>query len=289
MKLKDLAEQFYDLHVMANNAPTQQKAVREQLRNWILPHLGDREVDELTAFDVVKFKAAMQKRKLAPATVNLRLKTLSKMLQCGRAWKLTSVVIDFDYLPVAQKDAEFFSEAQLIRIFRVALGAPWDGMVRIALHTGMRIGELRGLQWDDIDFPAKQLRVRRAAASHFTELRTPKSRKPRTVALNDQALLVLGTLPHLGPFVFTLDGALLSYDRAYHALQRILAAAEIKGEYGWHSFRHSFGSHIAMSGESLRTLQDLMGHANLSTTMRYAHLSPGAGAEAVGVLNKIKT
>src|SRR4051794_10883548 len=62
--------------------------------------------------------------------------------------------------------------------------------------------------------------------------------------------------------------------------------SERKGRIGWHDLRHTYGGHLAMQGVPLKVIQELMGHATIDMTMRYAHLSPDARREAVGVLDR---
>jgi integrase len=61
--------------------------------------------------------------------------------------------------------------------------------------------------------------------------------------------------------------------------------SEREGRIGWHDPRHTYGSHLAMRGVPLKVIQELMGHATIDMTMRYAHLSPDTRREAVGVLD----
>jgi integrase len=59
-----------------------------------------------------------------------------------------------------------------------------------------------------------------------------------------------------------------------------------EGRIGWHDLRHTYGSHLAMKRVPLKVIQELMGHATIEMTMRYAHLSPDTRREAVGVLDR---
>jgi len=68
---------------------------------------------------------------------------------------------------------------------------------------------------------------------------------------------------------------------------RLWRAAEAAGlgRIGWHVLRHSFASHLVMRGAVIKQVQELLGHADIKMTMRYAHLSPEARREAVALLD----
>ncbi|HYO69012.1 MAG TPA: tyrosine-type recombinase/integrase, partial [Archangium sp.] len=72
-------------------------------------------------------------------------------------------------------------------------------------------------------------------------------------------------------------------------VRRALHGAGISREHGgigWHDMRHTYGSHLAMRGVALKVIQELMGHATIEMTMRYAHLSPEARESAVQELDR---
>lgn len=92
-----------------------------------------------------------------------------------------------------------------------------------------------------------------------------------------------------GPYVFCEEnGGRLTPGKMGAPLRRALRAAGITrevGRIGWHDLRHTYGSHLAMKGVPLRVIQELMGHATIGMTERYAHLSPDINHEAVKVLD----
>lgn len=66
---------------------------------------------------------------------------------------------------------------------------------------------------------------------------------------------------------------------------RVSGISRAEGIIGWQDMRHTYGSHLAMRGVPLKVIQELMGHASLEMTMRYAHLSPDVKSRAVQVLD----
>ncbi len=77
---------------------------------------------------------------------------------------------------------------------------------------------------------------------------------------------------------------MLKKNECKHPLWRACRRAGLR-RIGWHVLRHTFASHLVMRGVPLKAVQELMGHATIDMTMRYAHLSPHVAREAVKVLD----
>ena len=147
-----------------------------------------------------------------------------------------------------------------------------EAEVLVALHSGMRRSEQYvtrdcpdgGLKWPHIDFQAKIITLPRS-----------KNGEKRHVQMNS---LLHGTLQKLknssdSPYVFPVKPPDEWFPEACNK-------ARIP-DFTWHSLRHTYASRLVMAGVDLRSVQELLGHKTISTTMRYAHLAPGHLAEAV--------
>jgi integrase len=143
-------------------------------------------------------------------------------------------------------------------------------MIVLARHTGLRMGELLGLQWRDIDLKVGRLTVRRACVRG--EIVTPKSGKARELRLNANAIAALQSLPRGALWVFSTTRGICS--RSASASGRCGGRARRRGwrRIGWHALRHTFAGHLVMRGAPLKVVQELLGHAMIEMTMRYAHL-----------------
>ena len=150
-------------------------------------------------------------------------------------------------------------------------------MVICSLKTGLRRGELFDLEWQDINFDSKVLTVR---AEHA------KSSKTRHVPLSQTALKTLknwkkqADLNHARVFP-AADGERLTTVKT--AWNNLLNAASIT-DFRWHDMRHDFASQLVMKGVPLNTVRELCGHADINTTLRYAHLAPDHKADAIKLL-----
>lgn len=150
-------------------------------------------------------------------------------------------------------------------------------LVRLALHTGLRFGELTSLRWTDVDLVAAILTVRGEEA---------KSDKTRYVPLNTTAVAVLKTWSRCttsDALVFPGaddDTEIVDIKTTWKPL---LKAAKISA-FRFHDLRHTFASRLVMAGVDLNTVRELLGHADIKMTLRYAHLAPEHKAAAVAKL-----
>jgi site-specific recombinase XerD len=81
-----------------------------------------------------------------------------------------------------------------------------------------------------------------------------------------------------------LDGQMLTKNQCRRPLYDVCKRASLR-QIGWHVLRHTFASHLVMRGVPIRVVQELLGHRDIKTTMRYAHLSPQSRRDAVALLD----
>jgi len=157
-----------------------------------------------------------------------------------------------------------------------------------AIATGMRAGELAGLEWPDVDLDRRLIMVQRSFKG------PTKSGHARPVPILDSLLSDLRAwrLRHPGRLVFTnRDGHML--DKSARAFQEILhrvldragfpsetkANGRVRRYVTFHGLRHTFASHWMMNGGDVFKLQQILGHQSMAMTLRYAHLAPHAFAD----------
>lgn len=282
-RFSKFAEEFLETYAEANNKPSEVASKRVSLKNHLVPVFGKKRLDEIGARDVEAYKAMKLKEGLSPKTVNNQLAVLGRMLRIARRWELVEKVPEITLLRVQPQEFDFLDFEEDERLIEGA-DPEWRPMVTLALRTGLRQGELRALRWEDVDLKAGRLVVRRAAWKD--RIGTPKSGRSREVPLSDQALAALRGHRHLkGDLVFSSeDGGMLTAKSCKWPLWRACRRAGLR-RVGWHVLRHTFASHLVMRGAPLKAVQELLGHADIKMTMRYAHLSPDARREAVRLLD----
>ena len=147
-------------------------------------------------------------------------------------------------------------------------------MLLLALNTGLRRGELFNLCWGDVNLQTCTLTI----AGHRA-----KSGQTLHIPLNDEAVSALREwkTADTGLVFPGKDGKPL--DNVRKSWETVLEAAKITG-FRFHDLRHTFASKLVMAGVDLNTVRELLGHADLKMTLRYAHLAPEHKADAVARL-----
>jgi integrase len=275
------------------------------------PPLGDTPVTDVIEADVEQLVNRMLRAGLAPKTVRNVVGTLHSVM--GRAVKDKYIernpvgLAELPRVPRSRK-LRFLSHAELERVLaaappdddeeiansfpvRAKYGGPqavrdWWPVVRLliltAAMTGMRLGELLGLRWSDLDWAAMKVRVREGfVRGRFDD---PKSvRGSRGIPLASR--LVAELEEHHRSTVWNADNDLvLAHPHTGRPLDRVRLGLHYKAALKRadvrpvriHDLRHTFGTTVAASGKiSLRTLQEWMGHEDIRTTQIYADYMPG--------------
>ena len=148
----------------------------------------------------------------------------------------------------------------------------------LTINTGLRRGEVFNLQWMNVNYESKILTIEGA---------TSKSGETRHIPLNNESIKILKQWQKQTKdtkFVFPAkDGQRL--DNIKSAWTTIMRATKIN-DFRFHDLPHSFAFKLVMKGVPLNTIRELLGHADLKTTLRYAHLAPDHKADAVALLNQ---
>ena len=274
----DLAERYLEEHVEARLKPRTQASVRGVLSRHILPALGKLPLEAVERSHVVELHRKLSDR---PVTANRAVKVLSHMYRLAEGWGLASEGFNpcrsVEKFPERSRE-RFLTDLEFDRLGQTLDEALDSGAVSplavAAIHllmlTGCRKSEILTLRWTDIDPEAGELRLADAKSG------------PRTVQLPPAAVGLLGTLPRRkdSPWVFPggdRDGRLKGgLDRAW----RIVRASADLEDVCLHDLRHSFASRALALGETLPVIGKLLGHHDIETTARYAHLAQNSVHEA---------
>jgi integrase len=283
---KDFSEEFFNSYVKINNKLSEARSKRSALNVYLIPFFGKLKLSEITSYDVEKFKAERQKQGLSNKYINNLLCVLSKCLRTAEDWGILDKPPKIKHLKVAPQKFDFLSIEESEVLLKHAQGFLKD-MILFALQTGLRFGEIIAVTWKDINFNENVLTVSKSVSRGY--LGSTKSNKIRYIPLSNDLVQMLEFRKldeSKNELVFpNTVGKYLIQERCRKWLHQICKKADLR-IIGWHTFRHTFASRLAENGISMRTIQELLGHADTNTTMRYAHLSPLILREAIKTLER---
>jgi len=235
-------------------------------RKYIQPVLGSKEPKDLAPLDIDRLRIKLMK-KISPQTVKHVLNLLTWIINFGIKKNLCQGIHFHIQKPcVNNQKTEDLTTKQLHKLLEVLErehNIQIRNLMKIALYTGMRRGELFKLKWDDIDFERG-----------FIHIRAPKGGVDQKIPLNDTARDILFKHPREeSPFVFPgKDGK--QRVTARDGVNRIKRKAGLPENFRpLHGLRHVYASILASSGKvDMYTLQKLLTHKDPRMTQRYAHL-----------------
>jgi len=222
-------------------------------------------------------------RRCTPQTFNKYLTLTKTMLNKAVMWKKLPRNPLANFKKMKSRNARqvrHFDDLEIIKILN-ASDEFMQKVIKILLHTGLRRSELVFLDWDDVKLEDKLIHVQAKPEFGFHT----KSDKTRSIPINSELEDILNNLPVRGRFVFDNGQGKPFYCPDFYTenFAKILKKAGIVNG-NLHTLRHTFVSRLVMAGVDLTTVKELAGHASITTTMRYAHLSPDHKAKAVELL-----
>jgi len=236
-------------------------------RNYLKKPFGAKVPGEIIQLDVDRLRIRLGKE-LAPQTVKHVLALLRRIVNFGVRKQLCQPLLFKIETPrVNNTKTEDLTPEQmksLLNAIEESEDTVAANMMRLALTTGMRRGEMFKLRWEDIDFH-----------QGFITLRDPKGGEDQKIPMNESARAVFESIPqHPSGYVFTMNNGKPFVTDLRHRLNRIRDAAGLPRDFrALHGLRHTYASMLASSGQvDLYTIQKLMTHKSPLMTQRYSHL-----------------
>lgn len=220
-------------------------------------------------------KQTQQTGRLAPATINRRFAFLRHVLALAVKDDLLAKnpVSGIKFFPESKR-TRYFSDIELLRIQQQMKPDGWN-LVALAIETGLRRDEQFSLRWDQV-----------CLETSVITLPLPKGGKTRHVPISEGGKAILRNLDSFltSPWVFPSPLDPLEPRNAQTFVNKhftpALRKAGITGAC-WHTLRHTAASRRIMAGVDLFAVKEILGHQDITTTMRYSHLSPGYLQEAI--------
>ena len=271
---QDYAEEFMRRQARRWKPSTQERN-RHFLDRYLLPFFADKRVGDIARPDVRRWFDALSP---TPANANRTLPVLSVMMTQAELWNLrphgSNPCRNIRRYRVKPRE-RFLSMEELKRLGFVldhAKDTQAAAAIRLLLFTGARSSEITGLKW---------------ACIRGTRAVLPDSKTgPKSIQLPPPARTVLQSLSRTGDFVFpnrNIDGPMKDLGKRWVKLRRVAALDDVR----IHDLRHTYASHAVMSGLELYTVGRLLGHADVATTERYAHLADAHVRKAAGKISRI--
>jgi integrase len=240
------------------------------------PFFAGKRLEDITPFMIEKYKQSRKGEGRSEVTINRELAFLKNFFNQAIIWgKATgNPVRQVRLLREDNQRTRFSTEEEEFRLL-AHCHPHLKPLVIAALHTDFRKSELLSLRWTHVDFGQRLIRVEAAYS---------KTHETRGVPMTER---LTRTLKQLRMATISCpEDLVFGYKNVPHTFARAVNRAGIKN-FRFHDLRHTFASRLVMAGVDLATVKELLGHANITMTLRYTHLAPGHKRSAIAVLDQV--
>lgn len=288
LTFKDFFQKTYIPHVGPNKAENSIRTEQVLCDKWIIPIIGTKTLNQISAFDLERIKKNMTVEKKSPRTISYALAVIRQAFNTASTLGVYTGDNPADKVKFPRKDnrrARFLTKEQaetLLTALRKKSQTVYDLSV-LSLYCGLRFGEAAGLKWGDIDEKHGIIWIRdtktgRNRAAYIVgpvhEIFTRRDRGPaETRVFSSSEGEKLGEISK-------------TFSRTVEELSLNAGITDPRDKLVFHSLRHTFASWLVLAGVDLYRVKELLGHSTLAMTERYSHLSPGALRDAVMTLNQ---
>jgi integrase len=279
----------YIKNELPNKTPYTREVYKGYLTGWIVPKWGAFLLSDVKSVAVESWLGTLP---LANGTKAKLRNLMHAVYTHGMRWEFvnTNPISLVRQSAKRERTPDVLTAEEVSQLLK-ELSDPWRTAVYVAITTGLRVSELLGLKWSDIDFAGGEIRLSRGVVrQHVGEMKTEASRKP--VPLDSQLAEVFIAWRSVCPYnrdenyIFAspdMQGTQPYWPTA--GMEKHIRTAAVRAgitkRIGWHTLRHTFGTLVKAGGADVATTQSLMRHANASITMdRYVQAISGAKREA---------
>lgn len=304
MKYKDWLNEWLTNYVVTTAKPKTIQRYTDIVQRHVIPKLGDCELSELTLIILQRFVTYLMqngnlknKTGLAASTVNVIITVVQSSLKtAANVGLLTNYCADGIKRPKAElKNVTCFTLPEQKKIAEFILTNNKYKLYGIVIDffTGLRIGELLALTWNDVDFKHLTLSVTKTCydTKNGRATNTPKTvLSKRTIPISKQLIPMLKTLQRNNCSQYVVADkqgkpvSVRSYQRSFELLLKRLNIPH----KGFHAIRHTFATRALETGMDVKTLSEILGHKNATITLnRYVHSLMEHKAEMMNRLGKL--
>jgi len=284
---KEVAKEYMADYAKSELKPSTRFGYKQKLK-FLLERIGNLPINLITPAKVRELDAELVESGVKPSTRRghqIVLRSIVGRFAVEREY-LTEAP-PFPKLPKCGRPIHTaLSQDEVERLLSATDVAEQRRTFLLAAYAGLRAGEVRALRWKDVDFRTRTLTVR--LSSYRGEISTPKSGHERSVPLAEALLTELSTTPKKDRdpellVCMTSKGEAWGQDGILQSFRRACARVGLKG-WRYHDLRHFFVTSLFRPGAPAPAVQRLAGHADLSTTQRYAHTTNAELVDAVARL-----
>jgi integrase len=258
------------------------------VRLHIKPTLGGARLEKLNALQIQSFYRERLDAGLSPRRVQYVHVTIRKALKDAVKWRLIPYNVADAVTPPRPTKPEItpLTAEQVKRLLAATRGEKLEALYVLAVTTGMRIGEMFGLKWSDVDLEVGVLRVRRTVSADGTVNPPKTASSRRTVRLSTLAVRALTGHPRTAEWVFaSAAGTPIGVCNFHKNSWRPLLQRAGLPHARVHDLRHTAATLMLSRGVPVKVVSEMLGHADVSTTLSiYAHVLPdmqGGAARAM--------
>ena len=273
MPFKDFAQMYLEREgALLKSIRTERNRVLAWAREF-----GNRPLGQITRTEIEAWRREKMAR-CRPATINRDLSRLRRMFSLAVEWELLeeSPMAGIRFLRENNARTRYLSLEECQRLIASCIAPHIRALVTVALHSGMRLGEILDLHWYDLDF-----------ASGFILVRDSKNGESRHVPMDATLFALFRAYPHrLGTdlvFSSPAGGRIVDVRTGF---QNACKRAELT-DLHFHDLRHTFASQFVMAGGDLYILKEILGHKSPAMAARYAHVSPTYLIKSIDRMNTL--
>lgn len=268
----------------------------------IVPTLGNVKLDKLTTAQIEGFYATLERQGVGCHTRRLCHAVLRQALQKAVRWNLVprNPCLDYEAPSISSKEIQPLAAEQVAALLAEAIGNRQEALYVVAVTTGMRMGEIFGLQWGDVDLAAGSIYIRRSLQERngkltLAEPKTKKSKRevvlPRMAvdALHEHRKRQLAAGRLATGYVFTnTEGGPLRRSHFHRAdFKPLLRLAKLP-EIRFHDLRHTAATLLLVEGVNPKIVAERLGHSKVGITLDlYSHVVPSMQKDAAARLDRL--
>lgn len=253
----------------AKNTPAYHTSMKYSL-NYFLDCTGDKDISHITKRDLDRFVQHRLNAGYSRTTVNIDVRNIKASLTLAVEWDIMqkNPLYGYKQLKIDRKAPRFLQMKDIHKMLEVIDDHTIKRAFLFYVLTGCRREEILNLTWQDIDLEMNVIHIRKT-----------KTHLERHIPISASLRKVIDDIPSQIGQLFPLHKDTMS-----HKMKKYLVAAGF-GSFRLHDLRHTFASLLAISGETTKTIGELLGHTDPRTTEIYAHLSQDHLENAVNKIN----